>query len=130
MQSREQIYAADVYKKVQAIATEYSNENAQERKEYGGMALKLPVLVRQAGLVQALAFVDSRRDKEPHKRLLADLADTLNYANAEQFLNTVRTAPLEDYMSLTEKTLLALKWYKRFAQSILKVKPTDEPDQE
>jgi CRISPR-associated protein Cmr5 len=89
------------------------------------MALKLPVLVRQAGLVQALAFVESR-GKNSQKRLLDDLAVTVGENDKNQLLDRSREADLEEYMALTEKTLLALKWYKRFAQSILKVKPTDE----
>ena len=128
MISREQTYAADAYEHVAKLAEKYPDENAAERKEYGGMALKLPVLVRQAGLVQALAFVESR-GKDSQKRLLDDLAATVGENDKNQLLRRSREADLEEYMALTEKTLLALKWYKRFAQSILKVKPTDETDE-
>jgi len=128
MISREQKYATSVYRRVKAVADQYPQENASERKEYGGMALKLPVLVRQAGLVQALAFVESR-GKDSQKQLLSDLAVTVGENNTEQLLRRSREAELEEYMALTEKTLLALKWYKRFAQSILKVKPTDETNE-
>ena len=127
MISREQVYAAAIYEQVKAIADAYPDEDDKRRKQYGAMAHKLPILVRQAGLVQALAFVESR-GKDPHKQLLAHLAKTIGESNADQFLNRSRTANLQNYMLLTEKTLLALKWYKRFAQSVLKVKPTDEDD--
>ncbi len=129
MNSREQLYAATIYEQVKAIADAYPDEKDKRRKQYGSMAHKLPILVRQAGLVQALAFVESR-GKDPHKQLLGHLAETVGEGNAGQVLDRSRTAGLEDYMLLTEKTLLALKWYKRFAQSVLKVKPTDEVEEE
>ena len=129
MNNREQRYAIAIYKQVKTVADAYPDENDRRRKEYGSMAHKLPILVRQAGLVQALAFVESR-GKDPHKQLLGHLAETVGESDAGQFLDRSRTVGLEDYMLLTEKTLLVLKWYKRFAQSVLKIKPTDEVEEE
>ncbi len=63
MQTREQKYAKDVYIQVHEVWA--SGENYY--KKYGSMAHKLPILVRQAGLAQALAFADTRKPAAQHK---------------------------------------------------------------
>lgn len=125
MQSREQEYAASVYARVESFRAQHPDEKDKDRKHYGSMAHKLPVLVRQAGLVQALAFVHSR-DKAPTNQLLSDLAQTVDAGSAANLLNRSRQANLPEYIYLTDQVMLALKWYKRFAQSVLKVEPTDD----
>lgn len=133
MSNREQEYAARIYEQVKDYGDEHSKDS-KPRKQYGSMAHKLPILVRQAGLVQALAFVETR-GKDPHKVLLQNLAEVVldgDNPTAERLVTESRSADggLQAYMYLTEKTLLALTWYKRFAQSVLNVKPTDEDDNE
>jgi CRISPR-associated protein Cmr5 len=125
MQSREQRYAKMVYEQVSEYPGKFQKDSTQ-RKEYGSMAHKLPVLVRTAGLAQALAFVDSRSKKEPYEKLLDHLAVTVGEQDRDSLLKHSREADLSEYMYLTEQVLLALKWYKRFAQSILEVDPTVE----
>jgi CRISPR-associated protein Cmr5 len=44
----------------------------------------------------------------------------------DALLNTSRTAQLAEYMRLTNDVMAALLWYKRFAQSVLGVDPTDD----
>lgn len=122
MKTREQRYAAQAYRQVYEI---YSHPK-EYRDAYGSMAHKLPVLVHQAGLVQALAFVESR-GKPEHKRLLDHLSEVvLDGDDREALLARSRNDGLISYMHLTEKVLSALAWYKRFAQSILDVDPTSE----
>jgi len=88
------------------------------------MAHKLPVLIRTAGLSQALGFVAARGNLM-HLRLVQDLAATLGRRDLP---GDSRMAPnLQAYMRLTQETLDALLWYKRFAQSVLKVDASDEP---
>ena len=116
----EQELAAQIYAQVSQMEPDESRA-----KEYGGMAHKLPVLIRQAGLVQALAYV-SARGKDGAKQLLEDLARVLGYDSASQLLDESREAELLEYMHLTRKATVALTWYKRFAQSVLGVEPTDE----
>ena len=76
IQTRDQKYAVDAYKRVKTIF----NDGKLSNDKYGSMAHKLPILIRTAGLAQALAFV-SARGKEEHKRLLNDLALTLKQQN-------------------------------------------------
>lgn len=119
MKTRDQKYAADAVKRVSAV-----KENAKEvdRNRYGAMAHQLPILIRSAGLAQALAFLETR-DTDGHRQLLIDLAATVGLPDT--LVQRARVAPIEEYMSLTRKVMAALLWYKRFAQSILDIKASD-----
>ena len=103
------------------------------------MAMKLPVLVQKAGLAQALAFVDMKGKNEktnPVYIFLNDLAEVIfedlgsNQNKRELFLKRSRSDDLQDYMLLTRKTMAALDWFRRYAQSILKVSSTTTEDDE
>lgn len=96
-----------------------------ERRKYGSLAHRLPVLVRTAGLAQALAFVEARGDKTG-KELLAHIAEVVQ---EKELLKRSREAELEEYLYLTRKVLDALTWYKRFAQSVLGVEATADKEE-
>jgi CRISPR-associated protein Cmr5 len=120
MQTRSQKYAALIYKQVEDFQRDH---NAGDQKQYGSMAHKLPVLIRTAGLSQALGFV-AARGNAIHLRLVQDLTATLGRRDLP---DESRKAPnLQAYMRMTQETLDALLWYKRFAQSVLKVDASDE----
>lgn len=95
-------------------------EDKDKCKKYGSMSHRLPVLIRTAGLAQALAFVEARGDAGG-KKLLEDIAIVLDFKGKEALLESSRGAELPEYMLLTRKVLAALTWYKRFAQSVLSV---------
>ncbi|RMD59950.1 type III-B CRISPR module-associated protein Cmr5 [Candidatus Parcubacteria bacterium] len=120
MHTLEQKLAEKVYRQVTQLQPKTTLAD-----EYGGMANKLPVLIRQAGLVQALAYVQAR-GKDGAKKLLEDLAQTLEYNSVDELLRESRKAALLEYMRLTHKATVALTWYKRFAQSVLGVEPGGE----
>ncbi len=121
MHTIQQKYALAVYTKVK----EYKDrEDEKSSKKYGAMALKLPILIYTAGLAQALAFVQSR-DKKPFDALLEDLAQVVSGESAKVFFTKSRTNELQEYIYLTKQTMIALDWFKRYAQSILKVETTD-----
>ena len=124
MHTLQQEYAQKVYERVDAFGQCFP-EGSPERKQYGSMAHRFPVLVRQAGLTQALAFVHTR-GKDPHRRLLRDLAAVVADEADEEFVNRCRCADLTMYMWLTRETLSTLEWFKRFAQSVLRVEPAEE----
>jgi CRISPR-associated protein Cmr5 len=121
MHTLQQKYASAVYKKVNAY------EKKDDSDKYGAMALKLPILIHTAGLAQALAFVQSR-DKKPFTALLEDLAQVVSGESAEIFVANSRTSELQEYIYLTKQTMIALDWFKRYAQSILKVETTDSAE--
>jgi CRISPR-associated protein Cmr5 len=121
IQTRDQEYAVDAYNRVKTVKP--MSKTARDR--YGSMAHKLPILIRTAGLAQALAFVNAR-GKVEHRRLLNDLALTLKKQSRENLAETAINAPLSEYIYLTQQALAALLWYKRFAQSVLDVQPGTE----
>ncbi|MDM7324008.1 MAG: type III-B CRISPR module-associated protein Cmr5 [Thermus sp.] len=112
MNTRSQSWAKDAYERVKAIM---ASENASEYKD---MALKFPVLVRQAGLAQALAFVASR-GKEAHKSMANDMARTLGHENLLCLMERAHEAELLEYLRLTREVLAVAEWYKRFAQALI-----------
>lgn len=114
--TREQQRAKSAFEQV----SRHQSQPKEWRDQYGGMAHKLPVLVRQAGLAQALAFVDSR-GKEAHRALLEDLAQTVGLSKAKLLEQSRQAEQLGEYLRLTREVLAAAQWYKRFAQSVLDV---------
>lgn len=125
--TREQFYAKAVFDKIKPLM----DRSEADKKKYGSLAHKLPVLIRTAGLAQALAFVQARNDeKSPQRQLLRDLADVLRknkvLAQDADLVERSRVAPFDEYMRLTEASLQALLWFKRFAQSELKVEAGEE----
>jgi CRISPR-associated protein Cmr5 len=124
MHTLQQEYAKKVYEKVENFGQQYVKDSS-ERTQYGSMAHKFPVLVRQAGLIQTLAFVHTR-GKKAHQALLGDLAHVVSNQSADEFVRQCREADLTAYMWLTRQTLSALEWFKRFAQSVLEVDPGEE----
>jgi len=113
MRTKAQRWAEDAYNRVKARV------QAGKAEKYKDMALKFPVLVRQAGLSQALAFVASRGE-EAHKQLVEDLARTLGREGLASLAEEARKAELLAYLRLTREVLGAAEWYKRFAQALIK----------
>lgn len=112
MKTRDQEYAISAYERVSIVS---KNKNYET---YGAMAHKLPILIRKAGLAQALSFVEAKAtDKPVYSSLLADLKATVG--RSQNLATLARSVELEDYMLLTKQVMDALLWYKRFAQSIL-----------
>ncbi len=125
MKTLEQEFAEKAYNKTVAFGNQYPNKEQTERAQYGGMAHKLPILIRTAGLAEAVAFVESR-GKAGHTALLEDLAQVVANKNMKDFAADSRTFEMQDYVYLTRRAMLALKWFKRFAQSVLEVEPTQD----
>lgn len=110
--TRDQKMAADIYNRVQAVA---ESKDEQLKQEYRTMTMKLPALIRTAGLVQALAFVEGR-DSKNVQHVLDDLAQTLAFDDRDALLKQSREAGLPQYMYLTTQVLDALLWYRRAVQ--------------
>jgi CRISPR-associated protein Cmr5 len=122
MRTRNQEIASDVFDRVKAL------ENNPDRKQYGSMAHKLPVLIRTAGLAQALSFVEAKSKSGTGQilgTLLKDLAQTLKIEDTQHLLSASLGSDLPEYLHLTNRTLFALLWYKRFAQSVLGIEASE-----
>lgn len=120
MPTRDQERAAKIFEQVSGLP-------AGAHKKYGAMAHKLPILVRTAGLAQALEFVNTR-SSDVQQQILDHLADVVGVTPRKTLLDRSRTADLDEYMWLTREVLAALQWYKRFAQSVLHVTADEEGD--
>ena len=106
--------ARAVFDKITAVNT--TGKDDSYKKKYGKMALKLPVLVQNAGLLQALAFVEDK-GVDAQKGLVKDLAEVLNVQGPEALRNACIDLPFSEYRFLTRRAVIALTWFKRFAQS-------------
>ncbi len=131
--TRDQRYAAVIYEQIIKLEPHKKEERV---KDYGRLANNLPVLVKRAGLAQALSFAEAKSKDDSENRnirsggrqLLADLQAAISKISGREIalMDRSRTAPLSEYMWLTGQVMTALHWYKRFAQSVLDVKQGDE----
>jgi len=124
----EQQRAAAAHAHVLEIAGKYGKES-EERKQYASMAQKLPVLIRSAGLCQALHFLKSRT-KDGERSVLGTLLDHLaaqlrrtdpSLGHGGDLCDAVRQADLPFYLWLTREALATAEWYARLSQSELGV---------
>jgi CRISPR-associated protein Cmr5 len=124
----EQKRAAKAYEHVRTIAEKHAKEST-ERKQYAAMAQTLPVLIRTAGLCQALHFLQSRGGKDGRGvlgQLLEHIAGQLQrtspgITDGNSLCSAVRNAPLPAYLWMTRETLATAEWYARLSQSELDV---------
>jgi CRISPR-associated protein Cmr5 len=124
----EQQRAAAAYEHIQAIAAAHTKDS-KERKQYASMAQKLPVLIRSAGLCQALHFLKSRGKDEERSvlgKLLAHLAAQLQRTDpaivgGDSLCDRARQADLSHYLWMTREALSTAEWYARLAQSELEI---------
>ena len=121
MQTRDQEYAALIFEQVKSVAI-------GDQKKYGAMAHQLPILVRTAGLAQALVYADSR-SKDAVDLLLTHLAVAMKMGDKNNLLVSSRSVDITEYIRLTNGVLKALLWYKRFAQSVLHIDASEADDE-
>lgn len=127
LKTRDQKYAAVIYEQVIKLEPEKEKDWV---KDYGRLANHLPVLVKKAGLAEALSFAAKDADKKKgHEQFLQDLQITIGGIIEQKDLDLMKRSlhdGLTDYLWLTQQVMTALHWYKRFAQSVLDVKQDDE----
>jgi CRISPR-associated protein Cmr5 len=104
----------------------------KDQKVYGAMALKLPALIRSAGLCQALHFVKSRK-KPPLDQLLDHVALQLQrvipkITDRESLCERARKAEVAAYVWLTREALASITWYGRLARSEWGIDPSVDPN--
>ncbi len=106
--------------------------NDDEKKKYGTMAHKLPILIRTAGLTQALAFVQARGSEAQNKLLdhIANAIEIEGIQNGNNLAQKSREESLEQYIFLSRRVMMALVWYKRFVESVLKVSQRDAANED
>lgn len=132
MLTRNQKFALSVYERVVKFDEDYPKDtNQKQRDKYGAMAQKLPLLIRTAGLAQAISFLEAKSKKEsekPNLLLLEHLSEVIKEEMklTEKFTDKCRNAEMTEYLRLTQNTLAALLWFKRYSVSVLDVEANAE----
>ena len=120
--TREQNRAAMAFKDV-------SNVPEEMKKRFATVVYQFIILVRTAGILQALEFIEglSNKDKqEAGHKLLDYLGKQMkrvnkNIKDKDTLRKFARTADLHKYMLLTREVMSTMIWYRRFVQSVLKI---------
>jgi len=111
--------AAFAWQRVEAAK---SALNEAEYKSYKNLAKGAPALVMNNGLMQTLAFFNSK-GKGHHQQLLGDLLAWLDkqqitsqgFANAMSYFHS--EASSEQYRQATDETMHLLRWLRQFADT-------------
>jgi CRISPR-associated protein Cmr5 len=113
-----------------ALARVLAQKDTPNAGVYRTLCLKMPILIKQSGLVQALAFMWSR-DKEdadmgtqaPGKTFCKDLAEVYGISDSEAGRTLLQSAQqagdLASYLLMTRELIDISVWFRRFAQSEL-----------
>lgn len=97
-------------------------KDGKDPKEYKSFCEGFPTLLRTAGLLQTLLFLEAKR-AHPHGTLLTQLKDHfqalgLIEVNAN-LATTVATLGTSEYMTWTRMADKIAYWHKRFSQALL-----------
>lgn len=121
MKTLEQTRASQAFTDVKEI----HKKPKEAQRKYATLAHKLPSLISNCGLCQALYYIESR-GKEEGQFFLGHLAGQLHRVNsgisdASQLLERARDAKVAEYLWLTSEAMSVAAWYRRMVQSILKI---------
>ena len=111
------------------------HEPEKTRTIYGGLCHQFPILVRTAGLCQAVAFSEDKGSKKEsdrgkaHGKLLEHVSEILGL-EGQPLLKALSDADVVDYMHHTRRVLESWVYFKRFAVSVLKVEDAGEVQDE
>ncbi|GIV16455.1 MAG: hypothetical protein KatS3mg022_1890 [Armatimonadota bacterium] len=112
-------------KLVQEVADLDKETYKETQQIYGSLCHSFPVMVRTCGLCQAIAFSQAKAGEgkdareKAHELLLKHVRKVLGVQG--DLLQVLREASASDYMLYTRRVLSAWVYFKRFAESILKV---------
>ena len=125
MQTQSQAFAEAIY----GLIVPLKNQRPDFQARYGGLCHSLPVMVLESGLTQTLGFLVTRGNGDPNgpEATLVRHIGTILGVEDDAVLRHVRQVELMDYIFLTQRFLKAMVWFKRYAQSILKVEGVDRP---
>ena len=93
---------------------------------YRNLAKGAPSLIMGNGLMAALAFYASRKDKKESEagRLLDDLGEWLRQRGLPKgfvpLMEALQKADSREYMRYTEESLAMLRWLRQFADAVRK----------
>ncbi len=93
------------------------HRDQSDEKRYSTLCMKAPSLIRQAGLIQAVAFLRTR-DAEG-LAFVDDLATGLGLTGGQTLQDNAHRADLPQYMALSRNVSALAVWFRRFAQAEL-----------
>lgn len=126
MQTRAQRDAIKALEQVKAVS---HSDDKELKTRYAVLAYRFPIMVRQNGLQQALGFIQGKSGldiKSAESWFLNHVAGVLQIP-ADNIIETVMGASLKQYCYYTRRCLEASIWYRRFAESVLKIDATGQP---
>lgn len=92
------------------------------KAKFKTLCMKMPALIGQSGLVQAVVFMQARSGTEG-RRFVEALATTyLGKSDKDigtTFLKSVQEAELPAYLAMSRDVIAIATWYQRFAQSVM-----------
>jgi CRISPR-associated protein Cmr5 len=102
-----------------------ADDSAKRKEEaaYRAACEGLPVLLRSAGLTQAVAFLKVKQ-KEIYDDIEGQFRELQYLREGESLLQKVTQSslPMQEYRLLCEVALLIAVWHKRMAQALLRTK--------
>jgi len=112
MPTRKQIFATATFNCVDM----HRNQNTEWKKAYVGTAQRIPVIIRESGLLQTVMYIQARGD-DADKQCLQDIVAVVspNHTLAG-FSTMLRTCSVREYMYWTQLTIDAIIWFKRIAK--------------
>jgi CRISPR-associated protein Cmr5 len=126
MQTRAQKYSRLAYEHISQL--DQDNElNDVQKKLYGSICHDFPIMVLRSGLAQTVAFllIKAESGKLAYQKFLQHLSSITGGTVDETFSGfqqRIQQMELGEYQRTTRTLLNAAIWYKRFAESLLKVR--------
>lgn len=102
-------YAKLAYPLVNAI------KGTDIESKYRTLALNLPTMILQSGLVQAIGFLMAKNESH-HQEMYEHLTVILNN---QHLYDEILNADIKKYQRLTYNTIEATSWLKRYTQALL-----------
>ncbi len=114
--TRQQQWATRAHEKVIELA------HNQDRAKLKTLGMKMPGLIQQSGLIQALVFVQTRRSGE---RLFGEffvdaVASVYGSESGRQLIDVTQKALLPEYLAMSRDIIEVSTWIRRFVQIEMK----------
>lgn len=111
---RQQQWALDAFKKVSAY------KGSKDEAGYAAQCMSGPALIRQSGLLQAIAFLKSRKKNNSKTyTYVDDFSVVLSKRDSDEFQKILLTSTTSEYRAWSRNATAVAIWFRRFAQSEL-----------
>ncbi|MCC7429834.1 type III-B CRISPR module-associated protein Cmr5, partial [bacterium] len=99
--------------------------------EYKSWAKKIPSMIQMNGFGQTVAFLYSKKDKDPYKTFYTQISTWLKekkfLEQTQELVDEICKVDSAKYRLMTTETLSLFGWLRRFAEGMIEdKKPTEE----